>query len=64
MIGTGRFKSGAAMFSTAVSEHGYTAFRNGESLAIPGFPNKAGAFATRFLPRSLASKVAAYLHGE
>jgi uncharacterized protein len=58
------FESGAAMSSAAVAEHGYTAFRDGESLAIPGLPNKAGAFATRFLPRSLASKVAAYLHGE
>lgn len=58
------FESGAAMSSAAVAEHGYNAFRDGETLAIPGFPNKAGAFATRFLPRSLASKVAAYLHGE
>lgn len=57
------FESGAAMSSAAVASHGYNAFRSGESLAIPGLPNKAGAFATRFLPRSLASKVAEYLHG-
>jgi hypothetical protein len=57
------FSSGAAMSSAAVASYGVDAFRRGESLAVPGLPNKAGAFATRFLPRSLASKVAEFLHG-
>jgi hypothetical protein len=57
------FSSGAAMSSAAVASYGVNAFRRGESLAVPGLPNKAGAFATRFLPRSLASKVAEFLHG-
>lgn len=57
------FGSGAAMSSAAVANYGYEAFRSGDSLAVPGLPNKAGAFATRFLPRSFASKVAEYLHG-
>jgi len=58
------FESGAAMSSAAVASHGYDAFRRGDSLAVPGLSNKAGVFATRFLPRSVASKVAAYLHGD
>jgi len=58
------FESGAAMSSVAVANVGYEAFRSGESLAVPGLPNKLGAFATRLLPRSLASKVAEYLHDE
>lgn len=57
------FESGAAMTPEAVAAHGHRAFREGRSLAVPGLPNKAGAFATRFLPRSVASKVAEYLHG-
>ncbi|PEN14223.1 short-chain dehydrogenase [Longibacter salinarum] len=56
------FESGAAMSPAAVANYGYDAFRRGDTLAVPGLPNKVGAFATRFLPRSVASKVAAYLH--
>jgi hypothetical protein len=58
------FDLGATMTPEAVAKAGYRAFRKGGALEIPGVANKAGAAATRFVPRAVARKVAAALHAK
>lgn len=54
-------ENGIAMSADAVARNGYAAFRNGAVLTIPGTSNQVGAFLTRFLPRALVRKFAAWL---
>jgi hypothetical protein len=54
-------ENGIAMSADAVARTGYAAFRNGAVLTIPGTSNQVGAFLTRFLPRALVRKFAAWL---
>lgn len=53
-----------AMDSTIVAQKGYSALMSGERVVITGFSNKVGAYAAKFLPRSLAAKIAKYVAGE
>lgn len=55
---------GATMTPEAVAQAGYSAFRAGRTLEIPGWPNKIGAVLTRVTPRVVARKAAAWLNGE
>ncbi|RSD28453.1 SDR family NAD(P)-dependent oxidoreductase [Mesobacillus subterraneus] len=57
------------MFSGAMSSHevakqGYQAAMAGKRVVITGSGNKAGAYAAKFLPRSLAAKIAKYVAKE
>lgn len=62
MEDTNLFQWGTSMTPEAVAEAGYTAFRRGEVLTIPGWPNKIAAFLVRFTPRALARKLTAWLN--
>lgn len=46
------------MSSEFVAKQGYNALMNGKRVVVTGGPNKVGALAAKFLPRSLAAKVA------
>lgn len=57
------------MFSGAMSSHevakeGYQALMAGKRVVITGNVNKVGAYAAKFLPRSLTAKLAKYVAGE
>jgi uncharacterized protein len=53
-----------AMSSHEVAQQGYQAMLSGKRVVITGGANKLGAYAAKFLPRSLASKIAKYLAKE
>jgi short-subunit dehydrogenase len=59
---TALFEFAEPMTAEAVARAGHDGFRAGHSLVIPGWPNKIGAFLTRFAPRSLTRKVAGWLN--
>lgn len=56
------FKVGSVMSSRTVAEVGYHAFRNERALAVPGWLNKIGVFATRLTPRSVIRKVMGWVN--
>jgi short-subunit dehydrogenase len=62
MHGTKLFEKASKMSPAAVAETGYEAFRDGQSLVVPGWPNKVGAFLIRFTPRPVARRVAGWLN--
>jgi len=62
MHGTKLFENASKMTPEAVAETGYEAFRDGQSLVVPGWPNKIGAVMVRFTPRSVARRVAGWLN--
>jgi short-subunit dehydrogenase len=45
------------MAAAAVAEAGYRGAMRGRRVVIPGLLNRAGAFATRFVPRSVLLRV-------
>lgn len=47
-----------AMSAEEVARFGYQAFRQGRVVAVPGFRNKAGACAVRFVSRRVARRIA------
>jgi uncharacterized protein len=53
-----------AMSSATVAEQGYKALMMGKRVIITGNTNKIGAYAAKFLPRSLAAKLAKYVAKE
>ncbi|MEH7443214.1 SDR family oxidoreductase [Bacillus sp. JJ1122] len=53
-----------AMSSQEVAEEGYRALLSGKRVVITGSTNKLGAYAAKFLPRSLAAKIAKYVAKE
>ena len=53
-----------AMSSQEVAEQGYRALLSGKRVVITGGTNKLGAYAAKFLPRSLAAKIAKYVAKE
>lgn len=53
-----------AMSSQEVAELGYRALLSGKRVVITGGTNKLGAYAAKFLPRSLAAKIAKYVAKE
>lgn len=46
---------------SAVARAGYTGFRTGKTIVVPGLLNKLTATSVRFVPRSLARKIAHWL---
>lgn len=50
------------MESMPVARAGYQGMLRGQTIVIPGLPNKLSAFASRFLPRTVLAKVAGYLN--
>lgn len=58
MQGTRLFNSPLTMSATSVAEYGYRAMMRGDRVAIPGLINRLGAFATRFAPRQLLTRLA------
>lgn len=57
------FQLGATMEPATVAQVGYDGFRAGQPVVIPGAANQFMAFMTRFLPRSVARKIAGALQG-
>lgn len=53
-----------AMSSQEVAKQGYQALMSGKRVVITGSTNKVGAYAAKFLPRSLAAKIAKYVAKE
>jgi len=53
-----------AMLSDVVAKEGYNGLMNGKRVIITGSVNKLGAISAKFLPRSLAAKIAKYVAGE
>ncbi|WP_371931937.1 SDR family NAD(P)-dependent oxidoreductase [Mesobacillus subterraneus] len=53
-----------AMSSQEVAKQGYQALMAGKRVIITGSTNKIGAYAAKFLPRSLAAKIAKYVAKE
>ncbi|NRD76866.1 SDR family oxidoreductase [Bacillus sp. BRMEA1] len=53
-----------AMSSDIVAQKGYEAMMSGKRVVITGGLNKAGAYSAKFLPRSLAAKIAKYVARE
>ncbi|MEH7307678.1 SDR family NAD(P)-dependent oxidoreductase [Neobacillus drentensis] len=53
-----------AMASDLVAKSGYEALMRGKRVIITGGLNKAGAIGAKFMPRSLAAKIAKYVAGE
>lgn len=53
-----------AMSSVEVAKQGYQALMAGKRVVITGNTNKVGAYAAKFLPRSLAAKIAKYVAKE
>lgn len=62
MEGVKLFKS-AAQSLDLVARVGYAAFQGNRAIAISGFKNEIGAFATRLAPRAVARKLAMALNG-
>ena len=62
MAETPLFRFGAPMAPDTVAQAGYDGFRAGDTIVVPGWPNKLGAFLTRVTPRPVARKVAAWLN--
>ena len=62
MEGGKLFKSGAQC-ADQVARLGYAAFQGNRAIAISGFRNEIGAFATRLAPRAIARKFAMALNG-
>jgi short-subunit dehydrogenase len=46
------------MTAEIVAKQGYNALLNGKRVVVTGGLNKAGTIAAKFLPRSLAAKIA------
>ncbi|MBS8266375.1 SDR family NAD(P)-dependent oxidoreductase [Mesobacillus boroniphilus] len=53
-----------AMSSEEVAKQGYQALMAGKRVVITGSVNKIGAYTAKFLPRSLAAKIAKYVAKE
>jgi uncharacterized protein len=53
-----------AMPSDRVAKSGYQALMSGKRVIVTGGFNKAGALGAKFMPRSLAAKIAKYVAGE
>jgi uncharacterized protein len=53
-----------AMASNLVAKRGYEALMSGKRVIITGGLNKAGALGAKFMPRSIAAKIAKYVAGE
>jgi short-subunit dehydrogenase len=53
-----------AMSAEVVAKQGYTALMKGKRVFVPGGVNKAGVLGTKFMPRSIAAKVAKYVAGD
>ncbi|MGG3467450.1 SDR family oxidoreductase [Neobacillus pocheonensis] len=53
-----------AMASDLVAKQGYEALKSGKRVIVTGGFNKAGALGAKFMPRSLAAKIAKYVAGE
>jgi short-subunit dehydrogenase len=53
-----------AMESDKVAKKGYEAMMSGKRVIVTGGLNKAGALGAKFLPRSMAAKLAKYVAGE
>jgi uncharacterized protein len=53
-----------AMASDDVARKGYAALMKGKRVIVTGGLNKAGAIGAKFMPRSMAAKVAKYVAGE
>ncbi|MBV7507850.1 SDR family oxidoreductase [Bacillus sp. sid0103] len=53
-----------AMASDLVAKSGYEALMRGKRVIITGGLNKSGALAAKFMPRSVAAKIAKYVAGE
>jgi short-subunit dehydrogenase len=53
-----------AMESDQVARKGYQALMRGKRVIVTGGLNKAGAFGTKFMPRSVTAKIAKYVTGE
>ncbi|WHY00275.1 SDR family oxidoreductase [Neobacillus sp. DY30] len=53
-----------AMSSGEVAQQGYLGMLSGKRVVITGSANKLGAYAAKFLPRSLAAKIAKYVAKE
>jgi short-subunit dehydrogenase len=53
-----------AMSAEVVAKQGYAALMQGKRVFVPGSVNKAGVLGTKFMPRSLAAKVAKYVAGD
>ncbi|RSK26645.1 SDR family oxidoreductase [Bacillus sp. HMF5848] len=53
-----------AMSSEVVARQGYAAFIKGKRVVVTGGLNKMGVIASKFLPRSIAAKVAKYVAEE
>lgn len=53
-----------AMSSQEVARQGYQALMGGKRVVITGGSNKVGAYAAKFLPRSVAAKIAKYVAKE
>jgi hypothetical protein len=60
--GTKLFENASKMPPESVADTGYEAFRDGQTLIVPGWPNKIGAFMVRFTPRPVARRVAGWLN--
>ncbi|GAB4944195.1 hypothetical protein MAHJHV51_47970 [Mycobacterium avium subsp. hominissuis] len=53
-----------AMAADIVAKKGYKAMMRGKRVIVTGVLNKAGALGAKFVPRSLAAKIAKYVAGE
>ncbi|MDP4084483.1 MAG: SDR family oxidoreductase [Bacillota bacterium] len=53
-----------AMASDIVAKRGYEALMSGKRVIVTGGLNKAGALGAKFMPRSIAAKLAKYVAGE
>ncbi len=53
-----------AMASDLVAQSGYKALMSGKRVIITGGFNKAGALGAKFMPRSIAAKIAKYVAGD
>ncbi|XQY92539.1 SDR family NAD(P)-dependent oxidoreductase [Metabacillus sp. HB246100] len=53
-----------AMDAKEVAKQSYEGIMKGRRVVIPGAKNKAGAYAAKFLPRSLTAKIAKAVAGE
>jgi short-subunit dehydrogenase len=62
MEGVKLFKSGAQS-ADLVARVGYAAFQRNRAIAVSGFKNEIGAFATRLVSRAVARKFAMVLNG-
>lgn len=54
----------SAMDSSLVAKRGYQALMKGKRVIVTGGSNKVGALGAKFMPRSIATKIAKYVAGE